>query len=173
MKPLVLFETQRLRVRQIDLADEPMMYAVYSDPVAARFVDDGQPIGRDEVGPWINKTQENYVRYGYGMSAIAERNSGDVIGFIGLVHPGGQSEPGIKYSVQRLYWGQGIASEAVAAMVAYGQREHGLSEIIATVDPEHLASQRVLTKCGFSFREDRPNEDGSITRVLAWPVSGE
>lgn len=148
------------------------MYAVYRDPVGARFVDDGLPIERDEVGPWIVKTQENYERYGYGMSAIVEAESGTVLGFIGLVHPGGQTEPEVKYSLRRESWGQGFASEAVAAMVAYGQCEHGLREIIATVDLEHLASQRVLTKAGFSPREDRPNEDGSVTRVMVWKTDG-
>ncbi|GAB5561631.1 MAG: GNAT family N-acetyltransferase [Synoicihabitans sp.] len=143
------------------------MYAVYSDPVGARFVDDGLPIQRNEVGLWIAKTQENYRQYGYGMFAIMERDSGEVIGFIGLVHPGGQLETEVKYSLLRRVWGQGLGTEAVSAVVAYGRREHALREIIATVDPEHLASQCVLTKCGFNFREDRFNDDGTVTRVFA------
>lgn len=146
------------------------MFYVYSDPIAARWVDDGLPIGREEVAPWIAKTQENYRHYGYGMSAITERNSGDVIGFIGLVHPGGQVEPEIKYSLFRLYWGRGIASEAVRGMIEYGKREHRLEEIIATLSPENGASQRVLQKAGLSFREDRIEEDGSTTRVMGWSV---
>ncbi|MDB4474056.1 GNAT family N-acetyltransferase [Opitutaceae bacterium] len=161
-----LFETDRLWIRQIDMADEPAMFAVYSDPVGARFVDDGLPIERDEVGPWIVKTRENYRSYGYGMSVIMERASDAAVGFIGLVHPGGQVEPEVKYSLRRESWGHGFASEALTGMVAYGQREHGLREIIATVDPAHLASQHVLTKCGFSLREDRSNDDGSITHVF-------
>ena len=37
----LLFETSRLRVRQLVVADEASMYSVYGDPIAARWVDDG------------------------------------------------------------------------------------------------------------------------------------
>lgn len=144
------------------------MYAVYSDPVAARFVDDGLPIERELVGPWIAKTQHNYATYGYGMSAIEERETGAMIGFIGLVHPGGQPETEVKYALLRAFWGQGIATEAVRGMVAYARDDLGLTDLIATVDPAHLASQRVLFKAGFVVREDRHNEDGSVTRLMGW-----
>ncbi len=163
-----MFITDRLRVRRIDVADEPIMYAVYSDPVAAKFVDDGLPIARELVGPWIAKTQENYACYGYGLSAIEWRDAGEVMGLVGLVHPGGQLEAELKYSLLQSFWGQGVATEVAHGMVAYARDELGLSELIATVNPEHLASQRVLAKAGFALREDRPNDDGSVTRVMAW-----
>ena len=165
---VVLFTTDRLRVRRIDAMDEPAMYAVYSDPVAAKFVDDGLPIERELVGPWIAKTQQNYATYGYGMSAIEWRDTGAVIGFVGLVHPGGQRETELKYALLQSFWGQGVATEVVHGMVAYARDELGLTDLIATVDPAHLASQRVLAKAGFVVREDRRNEDGSVTRVMAW-----
>lgn len=167
-EPPTLFTTERLRIRRIDAADAPMMYAVYSDPVAARFVDDGLPIKREEVGAWIAKTQDNYVHFGYGMMAIEWRETGEDIGFIGLVHPGGQPEAELKYALLRSWWGQGIATEAALGAMDYGRDALGLKELIATVDPEHLASQRVLAKAGFALREDRPNEDGSVTRVMEW-----
>lgn len=165
---VALFTTDRLRVRRIDAADEPAMYAVYSDPVAAKFVDDGLPIARELIGPWIAKTQQNYATYGYGMSAIEWRDTGEVIGFVGLVHPGGQRETELKYALLQSFWGQGVATEVVHGMVAYARDELSLTDLIATVDPEHRASQRVLAKAGFVVREDRRSEDGSVTRVMAW-----
>lgn len=167
---LVLFATARLRVRRLVAADEEAMFAVYSDSEGAKYVDDGEPILREEVGPWIAKTQQNYRDYGYGMMTMEYRETGEVVGFIGLVHPGGQVEVELKYSLGRAWWGQGLASEAVVGAVDYGRQQQGLREIIATVDPEHLASQRVLTKAGFEFTEDREEEDGSITRVMTWRV---
>ena len=164
----LLFEMPRVRVRQVVGADEVSMYSVYGDPVAARWVDDGEPIAREDCARWIEVTQRNYTKYGYGMSAVEWRKTGAVIGFVGLVHPGGQKEAEVKYSFLREFWGQGIGTETVQGMVTYGQREHGLREIIATLNPANRASQRVLEKAGLSFREDRENDDGSITRVMAW-----
>ncbi len=162
------FETTRLSIRRLTPADEAKMFAVYSDPVGARFVGDGQPIERNEVLPWIEKTQTNYAIHGYGMMAIEWRQTGEVIGFIGLVHPGGQPETEVKYSIARDWWGRGIASEAVQGVVAYAHADHGLNHLIATVDPDHLASQRVLAKAGFSLDRDQPNDDGSVTREMVW-----
>jgi RimJ/RimL family protein N-acetyltransferase len=91
-----------------------------------------------------------------------------VIGFCGIVHPGNQPEAEIKYALLRSHWGQGLATEAVRGMLAYGLRELGLREVIATTSPENAASHRVLLKAGMQESWMRRNEDGSLTRVFAW-----
>lgn len=91
---------------------------------------------------------------------------GHVIGFAGLVHPDGQAEPEVKYALRRSHWGRGLASEALAALVDHGHRVLGLDEIIATVAPANVASQRVLAKAGFTARAPRRDHDGSLTIVL-------
>jgi RimJ/RimL family protein N-acetyltransferase len=41
----------------------------------------------------------------------------------------------------------------------------GLTEVIATVAPEHAASRRVLEKAGMRLAYERANDDGSRTLV--------
>ncbi len=147
------------------------MYSVYSDPIAARWVDDRLPIKREECRQWIAHTVRNYQTRGYGMSAVVDQATGAVIGFVGLVHPGGQEEAEVKYSFLRSYWGRGIASEAVQGIMNYGREQLGLKFVLATLSPENGASQRVLEKAGLTCREDRPNDDGSVTRVMAWQAA--
>ena len=144
------------------------MLAVYGDPIAARWVDDGLPIKRSECTRWIEVTLRNYEARGYGMSAVEWKETGDVIGFVGLVHPGGQEKAEIKYSFLREYWGKGIATETVRGMMNYGREEIGLNYVMATLSPENGASQRVLEKAGLRFEEDRVEADESTTRVMAW-----
>ena len=132
------------------------------------WVDDGQPIGRDQCKGWIGVTQKNYTKYGYGMSAIELRASGKVIGFAGLVHPGGQETAEIKYAFLQAYWGQGFATEMAQGMLDYGQREFGLTEIIATIAPDNLASQRVMTKAGMVHADTLQEEDGTFTELFRW-----
>ncbi len=146
-----LFETDRLRVRQLSADDFDMMMAVYGDVDAMLYVDDGSAITAEETSRWIAITQKNYANLGYGMAAVEEKESGQLIGFIGLVHPGGQQLPELKYSYLRQWWGQGVATEAAVAMVEYGREAHNLDEIIATVDPAHTASQNVLRKAGLHY----------------------
>lgn len=105
---------------------------------------------------------------GYGMSTLVERASGEVVGFCGLVHPGGQPEAEIKYALKRRYWGLGLATEAVRAMLDYGASARGLRRIIATTGPENVASQKMLVKAGMTRENLRRNDDGSFTQMFAW-----
>ncbi|MEM7130767.1 MAG: GNAT family N-acetyltransferase [Chloroflexota bacterium] len=163
-----LYQTERLTVRRLTADDFDAMYTVYSDVEAMRWVDDGQPISREECAMWIEVTQSNYANYGYGMSAIELRLSGLVIGFCGLVHPGGQEKAEIKYAFLREFWGQGLATEMAKGMLEYGQRTFGLSEVIATIAPDHVASQRVMLKVGMKHVETLHNDDGSLTNLFVW-----
>ncbi|MBT8145559.1 MAG: GNAT family N-acetyltransferase [Gammaproteobacteria bacterium] len=163
-----LFETARLQIREINSSDFDEMMTVYGDPVAMRWVDDGQPITEKDCRRWIKITRDNYANRGYGMFAVEDRRNGSVLGFCGLVHPGGQRTPEIKYALKRQAWGQGLASEMVPAMLQYAHRVHDLNEVIATIDPDNLASQRVVMKAGMELTETRRDEAGLPTQVYRW-----
>lgn len=163
-----MFQTDRLLVRHLGADDAGVMHSVYGDAEVVRYVGDAEPLGRDGCAGWVVVTEKNYATRGYGMSALVLKETGEVIGFCGLVHPGGQVEPEIKYALAKQYWGRGYATEAVSGMLAYGAEEFGLTEVIATVSPDNAASLNVLAKAGLSVRETRLEDDGSQTVVLAW-----
>ncbi|MEM1255203.1 MAG: GNAT family N-acetyltransferase [Cyanobacteria bacterium P01_H01_bin.21] len=165
---LILFETKRILCRRLSFDDIDDMYAVYSDADGMRWVDDGQPITQDDCVRWVDVTLNNYSTRGYGMSVLVSRETMEIIGFCGLVHPGNQSTAEIKYALHRAFWGRGLATEAVIAMLNYGKREFHLHMIIATVAPENLASRRVLLKAGMQEIEKRHTDDGSNIIVFEW-----
>lgn len=167
-EPKAIYQTERLLVRRITDEDVDAMHAVYGDAGAMRWVDDGRPLDREGCQGWIEVTKENYATRGYGMSALVLKQSGSVVGFCGIVHPGSQLEPEIKYALSREYWGQGLASEAVEGMLAYAAKHLGLRRVIATTAPENEASHRVLLKVGMSHAETTRNEDGSYTKTFVW-----
>ena len=164
----IVFQSNRLLCRLWIPEDFEPLLAVYSDPEAMRWVGDGQPITRGECEEWFKVTEANYAKRGYGMFSLVERDSGSVVGFAGLVHPGGQPEPEIKYAFLRTHWGVGLATEVVPRLLNYGATAHGLHHITATVAPGNLVSQRVLVKAGMALADQRSNEDGSTTLVFAW-----
>ncbi|MGC4044128.1 MAG: GNAT family N-acetyltransferase [Armatimonas sp.] len=163
-----IFTTERLLCRRWQASDIEPLFAVYSDSEAMRWVGDGAPLLREHCEHWLEVTDTNYQKRGYGMFALEERETGQVIGFCGIVHPGGQPEAEVKYALLKSHWGKGLATEAVRALLDYGHQTHGLSEIIATVAPANLASQRVLLKSGMTQGELRENPDGSHTQVFIW-----
>jgi RimJ/RimL family protein N-acetyltransferase len=166
--PRDLFRTDRLLVRCLDADDLDALHAVYGDREAMLFVEDGEPLSRERCAEWVAVTERNYAARGYGMSAVVLVASGEVVGFCGLVHPGGQQEAELKYAYRRGHWGGGLATEAARGMLAHGAAAHGLERVIATVAPEHAASQRVLSKAGMTHHATRRNADGSATEVFQW-----
>lgn len=185
-----LFETRRLRCRRWVAADLDPLLTVYGDTEGMRFVGDGRPITRAEGERWLAVTAANYVARGYGMFALEAQPAWaatapgagpvtasvaptapeptPVVGFCGLVHPGGQREPEVKYAFLRTHWGLGLASEAVPALLQHAAASLGLARIIATVAPGNGPSQRVLKKAGMRLDHERRNDDGSTTLVFAW-----
>jgi len=65
------------------------MLAVYGDADAMRWVGDGEPITHEACVKWLEVTENNYRVRGYGMFALVNRKTQEVLGFCGLVHPGG------------------------------------------------------------------------------------
>jgi len=108
---------------------------------------------------------------GYGMSALVLRDSGEVIGFCGLVHPGGQEVAELKYALLREHWGLGLATEAARGMLTYGESAFGIRRVIATTAPENEASHRVLGKCGMTHLETVPDADGDLVKTFVWVAS--
>ncbi len=85
---------------------------------------------------------------------IVHGETGRVIGSIGLADDPARDFPVCKmlgYALSRAYWGVGLMTEAVRAMLHYGFREAHLSLISAYCYPQNAASRRVLEKCGFLY----------------------
>lgn len=163
----LLFTTPRFRCRYWKETDLEQIFAVYSDAETVRLVGDGSALSYADCVKWLDVTSNNYTRRGYGMFAVEEIASGNVIGFCGLVHPGNQPEPEVKYAFNKTCWGQGVASEVISALLPYGSREWQLQRIIATVYPENIASQRVLEKAGAVLTE-KLLDDGVPVLLYVW-----
>ncbi|WP_368563712.1 GNAT family N-acetyltransferase [Pseudoxanthomonas sp. UTMC 1351] len=164
----IIFTTRRTIGRHLQVSDVDALLEVYGDADAMRWVGDGEPLTREQCVEWVAVSERNYRTRGYGMSALVEHESGEVIGFCGLVHPAGQIDAELKYAFKRSHWGRGLATEAAAAMLTYAQESLGLRYAIATTAPQNLASQRVLNKAGMRPAPDFIDPDGTVVRCFAW-----
>lgn len=165
-----VFETGRLIVRRWRDSDIAALLSVYGDADAMRWVGDGNPITLEDCMNWMEVTRQNYRDRGYGMFAVEQKSCPGVIGFCGIVHPGGQLEPEIKYAYLRSIWGYGIATEAAKGTIEYGASVHGLDYIIATTAPANVASHRVLLKEGMTRGKVINESDGSETQIFYWSL---
>lgn len=166
--PVPLFDTERLHCRRWRPEDHEALQQVYGDADAMRWAGDGRGITPAECEAWRRVTAINDATRGYGMATLERRSDGRIVGFCGLVHPGGQVEPEAKYAFAREHWGQGLASEALQGLLAWADAR-GIGPVIATVAEPNLASRRVIEKAGLHCVERRDEDDGIPSLVYARP----
>lgn len=144
-EPLV---TDRLRLRPFVVSDVEPLHAIWSDP---------------EVGPWVGGTHtdvqesrdelrehlRHQERHGFGFWAVEERESGRIIGEVGLMlFEGRGPEVEIGWCIASEAWGRGYATESAGAWLDAAFGCLGLESIVAVVLPDNLRSRAVCGRLG-------------------------
>ena len=80
---------------------------------------------------------------------IIEKTDGTQIGDLCFKGIEPNMNPEIGYGIMEGFRGCGYASEAVGLALQWAFRHSGVTAVEAETDPGNIASQRVLTKCGF------------------------
>lgn len=148
--PFPVLETQRLILRRLTTADADVVFKLRSDPETMRFVP--RPLAKsvDDAFGHIALIEEK-IEANTGINwAISLKESSVMIGIIGNFRIEIENyRAEIGYMLLPEFTKQGIASEAVAAVVKYGFEDMKLHSIEAVIDPANTASGRVLEKNGF------------------------
>ena len=85
---------------------------------------------------------------GYGHWGCVLKETQAIIGFCGLKYLPSLDEVDVGFRFLPQYWGQGFATEACSASIAFGFEILGLRCIIGLVLSENIPSIRVLEKVG-------------------------
>jgi RimJ/RimL family protein N-acetyltransferase len=141
--------TPRLYLRAFRRADHAAVHAYASDPLVCRYMDWG-PNTIEDTTAFLDAVLYRKARGEFPL-AIVERADRELIGAVELRVTSTSSRRGeMGYVLARARWGQGYATEAAAAVLAFGFERLGLHKVSATCDPENVASARVLEKVGLT-----------------------
>ncbi len=155
--------TERLVLRPIrrehDLA---ALYSLFADVKVARYTDTGPFTSVSEaveVMDWIEQIYQEQR----GMRWAITIKDGDVlVGTCGFnVWERRNNVAEIGYDLAHRYWGRGLMTEALTAMIEFGFREMALHRVEADVTVGNDASARVLEKLGF-------HEEGLLRQRGYW-----
>ena len=141
-----VLETPRLLLRPPRVEELPDWIAMMADPDVARFIGGVQPpsmVWRGlmaMIGAWHAT--------GVSMFSVIERDSGRWLGRIGPWCPHGWPGTEVGWSLVRSAWGRGFALEAAGAAMDYAFDVLQWDEVIHTIDPANVASQRVAERLG-------------------------
>ena len=145
-----ILETNRLVLRKIEKADANSILKYLSDKEVMKYYGLG-PFNTindalNEIS-WYQSilNEKTGIRWG-----ITLKGKDEVIGscgFLNMIPQHYRTEIG--YELSKNYWGQGIASEALEAVIKYGFQHLKLQRIEALIEPPNTPSQKLAEKKGF------------------------
>ncbi|MEK9945213.1 MAG: bifunctional GNAT family N-acetyltransferase/(deoxy)nucleoside triphosphate pyrophosphohydrolase [Alphaproteobacteria bacterium] len=151
MKPPIV--SNRLTLRLPQDSDAPRLTALLNDAEVVAFLSHVPfPYQVADAVAFIESANGTGALPVGDAFVVEERMSGTVIGCVGVRTdelPDGTALGEIGYWLGRERWCQGIATEAVSALLPYCFEGLALDRLTASVDVEDAASRRVLEKLGF------------------------
>jgi len=174
--PFVPLNTPRLALVALSLEHAPAVFTYTSDPDISRLVAWPRHENLEASRRFVARSMVGYAEGGYyewGLIRRADQAFLGTCGFGALDVARGVGDIG--YVIAKPYWGQGYATEAVAAVLQFGFLQLGLRVIEAQAFPENIASLRVMAKLGLRYYETRTmsQEPGVSRPVYVWQLEHE
>ncbi|WP_315781048.1 GNAT family N-acetyltransferase [Bradyrhizobium sp. SZCCHNPS1003] len=177
----MIISTERLTLRGWRDEDRAPFAAMSADPAVMQFLR-ALPT-RQDSDRWIDFQIAHQAAHGFGFWVVEDRATGTFLGATGLfrVTFDAPFTPAVEigWRLARAAWGQGIATEAARASLAFGFDELGLDEIIAYAAPANYASQNVMRKLGMirdeasDFDHPRVEADSPLRRQVMYRLPRE
>lgn len=151
-----MIRTDRLLLRHARPGDLADLHAVFSDPGTMRWWSTLLHTSLDETRTWLDGMIAGNAA---GSDDYVIERDGRVIGKAGFYRM-----PDIGYILHPDHQGQGLASEALRAVIAHVFARRPADTLTADVDPANAASIRLLERLGF-------RQTGSAERT--WNIGGD
>jgi RimJ/RimL family protein N-acetyltransferase len=147
--------TERLLLRQWRDEDLDPFAALNADPETMRYFP--APPSRDESDALAERSRRHIEEEGWGLWAVEVVDGPSFVGFVGLARPTFDADfmPTVEvgWRLGREHWGNGYATEAGRAALAYGFEEIGVPEIVSFTARLNEPSWRVMQRLGMRHDE--------------------
>jgi RimJ/RimL family protein N-acetyltransferase len=161
MQGLAGAETDRLRLDPWDHEmHSPALVRMNADPEVVRYVG-GVPLTPAQSEEMSARLEAHWYAHGYGLWAMHLKESGAMVGFVGLSHPLWWPEMiervEVGWRLARDAWGFGFATEGARAAVRAGCEVLGLEELVSFVHPGNTRSLAVTARLGMVEEAEVPH----------------
>lgn len=152
---MILLETERLALCRWEKTDRDALVRIAEQDHIGYWLPDWKNSDKWMDG-WIDRAHRHYAlddpMKKFMSWAIVLRENNAVIGQINAgAFKDRELETG--YFLDEACCGKGYMTEMVKAFVPYIMETYGQDHMVATVQPENLASRRVVEKAGFRYVE--------------------
>ena len=128
--------------------------AMWGDPAVTRHIG-GKPFTREECWARLHRYAGHWALLDFGYWVVREKATSRFVGEVGLADFRRDVES-TRFEGPEAGWvlapwshGRGFATEAVRAVVAWGETRFGSARSVCMIDPGNAPSIRVAEKCGY------------------------
>ena len=152
LKDLPTLETERLILRKMVLNDAEAVFAYASNSKVSRYTLWETHRSIEDSRAFLEFATQKYENGGEPDWGIVYRGNGCLVGACGLVNwEAEHARAEVGFVLSREYWGRGLRSEAVRAILRVGFERMNLNRIEARCIAENAASARVMEKAGMVY----------------------
>ena len=161
--------TERLDLWQPRAGDLKAIHAVMTHSSTGRFL--GPASALHEHATRFARGAGSWFLYGYGPLMLRLRGTDAVIGNCGVFHTfrglgdDFDDHPEAGWIVAAEQVGNGLASEAMRAVLDWFDRENGPKRIVCMISPDNGPSVRLAAKLGFTAMRETELPDGAAVRL--------
>lgn len=160
---LPTFTTARLRVRPATADDVDALHALWTAPAVRRFLWDDVAISRARAAAVVADGTAAAAQ-GLGLWVAEALDDGLLVGFVALLPLDDGPGAELLYGLAPAAWGHGFATEAAAAVLAWGLGPRGLARVVARADAPNDASLRVMARLGMTRVGREAGPAGALER---------
>jgi RimJ/RimL family protein N-acetyltransferase len=158
-----VIETNRLLLRSWERRDREPFARLNSDPRVMEFMPGCLSPAESDL--LVDRIEDHFREYGFGLYAVELRQERSFIGFVGLAIPRFEAHftpcVEIGWRLAAEHWGRGLASEGAIAVVQHAFEFLRLEALVSFTVPRNIRSRRVMEKIGMTRNSsedfDHPN----------------
>lgn len=145
-----VLETRRFLLREVERSDAADLFAVFADDEVTRFYNLPTFTSLDQAEQLISRMRQRFATQRAIRWAIARKADGRVLGTCGYTEWWPYFyKASVGYELGRPYWRQGVMSEVLSEILAFGFKKMDLNRVEALIMPGNVASERLVEKLGF------------------------
>ena len=165
----MLFDTERLTIRELILDDAEFIIQLMNSPGWLQFIGDRNVTTIETAKNYlITGPLKSYHDNGFGLWMVELKSSKTPIGMCGLLKRETLEDIDIGYALLPAYYGQGYAFEMATATLKFAKNTLKINKIVAITDGDNYPSIALLNKLGLAFeREITSTDNRSNTQLFS------
>jgi len=161
----IILETKRLILREMEDGDFDALKKVISDPETMKYYP--KPYDDEGVLRWIKWCKGSYEKRGFGLRAVIDKNTNEMIGDCGVSMQciDDEDKPEIGYHLRKDYHKKGLGKEMTQAVRDYFFTHFDFDEVYSYMNKDNLPSYKTAEANGMIFQHFYITKSGEECRV--------